>query len=263
MDFQGSGTPLTESGLGRVCEALGVTAPALWAVVTVETRGFGFLPERRPLILFERHVFHRRTNGRFTATAPNVSDPQAGGYIGGAAEYERLNAAIVLDRRAALESASWGIGQVMGFNHQVAGFDSAEEMVAAMLHDETNQLLAMAKFISGNGLDRALRRHDWASFAHGYNGAEYARNEYDRRLHAAHVELQKDFPDLRLRAMQAALLYAGFDPGRIDGVLGKKTRAALLAFQATHGLAQTGDQNSDTEARLFAVAFRDGSGALG
>jgi len=258
MEFQGTGTPLTESGLDRVCNALDVKAPALWAVVTVETRGFGFLQEKRPLILFERHIFHRRTNGRFAAIAPHVSDPIPGGYLGGALEYVRLHEAIALHRRAALESASWGIGQVMGFNHQVAGFSSAEELVAAMMHDETNQLLAMANFISGNGLDRALRRHDWVAFARGYNGPDFARNEYDTRLKAAHVELQESFPDLRLRAVQAALLYAGFDPGRVDGLFGKRTRAALIAFQTKQGLAPTGDANSDTEARLFAAAFPDG-----
>lgn len=263
MDFQGTGTPLNEAGLGRVCDALGVTAPALWAVVCVETRGFGFLPERRPLILFERHIFHRRTKGRFAAAAPEISAPHPGGYAGGAQEYARLQAAIMLDRRAALESASWGIGQVMGFNHRAAGFASAEEMVGAMLKDETSQLLAMAGFITGNGLDRALRKHDWAAFARGYNGAEFAKNRYDTRLAAAHTEFEREFPDLRLRAIQAALLYAGFDPGRVDGRLGKRTRSALLAFQARHGLPQTGDRNSDTEAGLLAVAFPDGSGVVG
>jgi hypothetical protein len=260
MDFQGTGTPLTEAGLDRVCNALEVDAPALWAVVTVETRGFGFLQEKRPLILFERHIFHRRTSGRFAAIAPHVSDPIRGGYLGGAAEYGRLEAAIALDRRAALESASWGIGQVMGFNHQVAGFGSAEEMVAAMLDDETKQLLAMANFIRGNGLGGALRRHDWTAFARGYNGPDFARNEYDTRLRGAHVEHQASFPDLRLRAVQAALLYAGFEPGPVDGLFGKRTRTALLAFQRKQGLAQTGDVSSDTEARLFAVAFPDGLG---
>jgi len=260
MDFQGTGTPLTEAGLDRVCNALDVEAPALWAVVTVETRGFGFLREKKPLILFERHIFHRRTNARFAAIAPHLSDPIPGGYLGGAAEYGRLDAAIALDRRAALESASWGIGQVMGFNHQVAGFGSAEEMVAAMLDDETKQLLAMANFIRGNGLGGALRRHDWTAFARGYNGPDFAKNDYDTRLKAAHLELQVNFPDLRLRAVQAALLYAGFEPGPVDGLLGKRTRAALLAFQTKQGLAQTGDANSDTEARLFAVAFPDGLG---
>ena len=118
----------------------------------------------------------------------------------------------------------------------------------------------MANFIRGNGLGGALRRHDWTAFARGYNGPDFAKNDYDTRLKAAHLELQVNFPDLRLRAVQAALLYAGFEPGPVDGLLGKRTRAALLAFQTKQGLAQTGDANSDTEATLFAAAFPDGLG---
>jgi hypothetical protein len=41
----------------------------LWLVVVVETWGCGFLPDRRPGILFGRHVFNAHTGGRFD-TAP-------------------------------------------------------------------------------------------------------------------------------------------------------------------------------------------------
>jgi hypothetical protein len=255
MEFQGAGLPLNETGLDRVCTSLGVAAPEVWAVVTVETSGFGFLPERRPRILFERHIFHRLTDGRFDAVAPDISNAARGGYAGGSAEYRRLEAAMRCDRRAALESASWGIGQVMGFNHQVVGFDTVEEMVAAMVRDEASQLAAMASFITHTGLDAPLRRRDWTSFARGYNGRDFAANHYDTRLAAAHANFEQNFPNLGLRSVQAALLYAGFDPGPIDGVVGRRTRAALRAFQAQHGLPQTGERDGVTEARLFAEAF--------
>jgi hypothetical protein len=35
------------------------------AVLTVETLGSGFLPDRRPRILFERHFFPSETKGAF------------------------------------------------------------------------------------------------------------------------------------------------------------------------------------------------------
>jgi hypothetical protein len=99
------------------CDRLGVKAAEIWAVLTVETMGSGFLPDRRPQILFERHIFRRETDGAFDATAPEVSSPAAGGYGAlGAHQYDRLGQAIRLDRQAALRSTSWGIGQVMGFN---------------------------------------------------------------------------------------------------------------------------------------------------
>ena len=70
-----------------------------------------------------------------------MSQPTAGGYgPAGVHQYDRLAAAISLYRDAALQSASLGLGQVMGMNFQAAGFDSVEDMVAAMVESEDRQL---------------------------------------------------------------------------------------------------------------------------
>ena len=114
MNFQSQGHPLSDEGLDQVCSALAVAAPQVWAVLAVETHGFGFLQDRRPQILFERHIFHKLTNGRYDARNADISNGKAGGYTGDAGEYARLEKALRLDREAALQSASWGIGQVMG-----------------------------------------------------------------------------------------------------------------------------------------------------
>lgn len=68
--FEGKGGALTENGLLKARRALGIDLPTLWAVMTVETRGCGFLPGRRPVILHERHIFHQRVDGRFNVRAP-------------------------------------------------------------------------------------------------------------------------------------------------------------------------------------------------
>jgi len=255
MKFRSSGRPLSDEGLARICSTLGVGAPEVWAVMTVETRGFGFLPDRRPQILFERHIFSRLTGGRFDAEHPDISDSGAGGYIGGAKEYPRLTQAMRLDKKAALQSASWGIGQVMGFNYEVAGFASVDDLVAAMVEDENAQLLAMANFIKGNNLAGALQRHDWAAFARGYNGPEYKKNDYDTRLAASHAKCKVSLPDLALRTAQSALLYLGIDPGGIDGVHGRRTRSALTLYQERSGLPKTGELDRETQSRLLAQAF--------
>lgn len=75
LEFAGRGVPMTALGLAECAETLGVHAPEVWAVLTVETRGCGFLPDRRPLILFERHIFHRETAGRHDAVAPDSASP--------------------------------------------------------------------------------------------------------------------------------------------------------------------------------------------
>lgn len=45
---------------------------------------------------------------------------------------------------------------------------------------------------------------------------------------------------------QILLYYAGYDPGRIDGVLGEKTEAAVYNFQEDQGLNPTGEWDEDT-----------------
>ncbi|MDT4841336.1 N-acetylmuramidase [compost metagenome] len=255
MNFQGKGRPLSDEGMDEVCDTLGITESEVWAVLTVETRGFGFLTDRRPQILFERHVFHRLTKGAHAAGNADISNPKAGGYIGGAGEYGRLEKAMQLDKTAALQSASWGIGQVMGFNFKVAGFASTDKLVAGMVKDENSQLLAMANFIKGNNLAGALQRNNWVSFARGYNGPEFKRNEYDARLAAAHAKFKVMLPDLSLRTAQAALQYLGMDPGPIDGIRGRRTFSALIRFQEQEGLAETGLLDQDTLERLVAKVF--------
>jgi hypothetical protein len=255
MNFQSQGRPLSDEGMDQVCSTLGVSESEVWAVLTVETRGFGFLQDRRPQILFERHIFHRRTQGRHDSGNADISNAKAGGYLSGPDEYTRLEKAMSLDREAALESASWGIAQVMGFNYEVAGFATIDAMVAGMVKDEDAQLLAMANFIKGNMLAGALQRQNWVSFARGYNGPEFKKNEYDTRLAAAHAKYKILLPDLALRTAQAALLYLGIDPGPIDGFRGRRTRSALTQFQEQSGLPDTGELDYDTESKLLAEAF--------
>src|SRR5579859_7176011 len=110
--FQGTAHAMSSDGLSSAAGLVGTHAAELFTVPTVETMGCGFLPDRRPQILYERHIFSRLTGGAFDDG--DISDPTPGGYgASGAHQYDRLNAAIAKNRAAALQSASWGIGQVM------------------------------------------------------------------------------------------------------------------------------------------------------
>ena len=255
MAFDGPGRPLTADGFTRICDTIECDAPTLWAVLSVETAGFGFLPDRRPRILFERHIFHKRTGGRFSAAHPDISNARRGGYASGAAEYPRLERALALDAAAALQSASWGVGQVMGFNHAPAGFATVHAMVDAMIESEDAQLMATASFICASNLARTLRTRNWAGFAKGYNGPAYAVNKYDTKLAAFHARYTDSSPDLRMRAAQAALLYIGLNPGPVDGLPGRRTRAAIKEFQVSQQRPRTGDLDPTTEALLIDAAF--------
>lgn len=253
--FASGGAPLSPGGVGRALDLLGATSSALWAVLSVETSGCGFLADRRPKILFERHVFHRLTGGRFDVRDPDVSAPTAGGYgPGGAHQYLRLQAAMVLDEGAALQSASWGLGQIMGFNHAAAGFNDARTMIDAFVGSEDAQLDGMAAFIAGSSMKRALANQDFTTFARLYNGPDFAKNNYDGklRLFCATYNVH-GAPDLLVRMAQVKLSYAGFDPGGVDGALGPLTRKALSAFQTAHGLPATGQADTATVTALEAV----------
>ena len=50
--------------------------------------------------------------------------------------------------------------------------------------------------------------------------------------------------------VQTALANAGYDPGKIDGRMGKQTREALKAFQKAHNLTANGKANKKTWALL-------------
>lgn len=229
--FSGSATPMSADDLATVLDILQTGAAELWSLLTVETAGCGFDASGRPRILFERHLFSRATQGEFDATHPDISNPQPGGYGNADDQYARLNSAIALNRAAALTSTSWGIGQILGLNAAQAGFQDVEEMVAAMMASEGRQLYAIAKFLKNGKLDTPLRQRDWAAFAFGYNGPNYAINHYDERLAVAYRNFTVNpMPDLCVRATQILLTYLGYQPGSVDGYAGKATNSALDAF---------------------------------
>ena len=53
------------------------------------------------------------------------------------------------------------------------------------------------------------------------------------------------------RQIQALLVYLGYDPGEVDGLRGKNTRRAVLAFQAQEGLEADGSPGPKTQAALL------------
>ena len=53
------------------------------------------------------------------------------------------------------------------------------------------------------------------------------------------------------RQIQALLVYLGYDPGEVDGIPGRNTRRAVLAFQAQEGLTADGRPGPLTQAALL------------
>ena len=165
---------------------------AIRAVVAIEAAGSGFLLKEktpaRPKILFEAHHFYKNTKVAVSKVRPDLAtrrwNPKL--YKGGSAEWNRLLDAMQFDPEAALLSASWGWGQVMGSNYKVSGCNSVQQMVVEAHKGEFEQLRHMLNFVKNNGLIPAMKSKDWAKFARGYNGPAYKKNNYDQKLAAAY-----------------------------------------------------------------------------
>src|ERR1051325_1662541 len=112
MDFPGAATPLSDADVIAQAASLAVEPAALWAVCDVESAGGGFLPDKRPKILFEAHVFGKLTQHRWDAAHPEISAPRWNRALygpAGAHQYHRLTRALGLYQGAAFEGASWGL----------------------------------------------------------------------------------------------------------------------------------------------------------
>jgi hypothetical protein len=185
---------LQQADLASAADRLGVPVAVVLAVNEVESRGEGFLSNGKPQILFERHIMYRRLASIAADRAadlarryPQIVNARPGGYIGGSAEHQRLAQARQVDDACALESASWGLFQIMGFHWQALGYASAADFASRMAADESAQLDAFVRFILADpDLHKALKARKWAQFARRYNGPNYAANLYDTKLARAY-----------------------------------------------------------------------------
>ena len=179
----------------RAATLLNCEPAAIKAVVAVESAGGGYNADGSIKILFEGHWFHRYTKGKFAQSDPDLCYPKwttkfyGKNYV---EENARLARAEKLDQHAAWLSSSWGLFQIMGFNHTLVGFKTVEEYVTAVKSSETAQLEAFCRYVQHSGLADELRDRRWADFARLYNGPEYKKNRYDEKLATAYARFAKE-----------------------------------------------------------------------
>jgi hypothetical protein len=169
--------------IGVLAARLGCDSKQLSAVAHVESGGSGFDVHGRPKILFERHYFHRLTQGRWSVC--DFSNREGGGY--GESSWDKLTAAACKDVDAAFSSTSWGKFQVMGAHWHALHYDSPLEMAYSTVSGEAAHYEMLARFIEANDLKPELRAlsadpSDCALFAKRYNGPGYKQNRYDEKL---------------------------------------------------------------------------------
>ena len=188
---------LTNEQIKDLANKHGIEYAGLKAVVEVEASGKGFIGDV-PKILYEPHIMHRLLTKKNYITIrnnlmeahPNLCYPRWGTYKYGAEsiQHRRLEIASQFNRDTALESCSWGLGQVMGFHWKSLGYESLQAFINDMYESEAKQLEAMIRFIKVNGLLLALKNKDWVKFARGYNGSGYAKNKYHIKLANAYAK---------------------------------------------------------------------------
>lgn len=184
----------------------------IFAVMQVEASGAAFFEDNRIKILFERHKFwknlikHGLDPRDYLVGNDDILSEKAGGYVYGMREYDRLERAVMINREAALESASWGMFQILGEHYKFMNFESVHDFINS-INDTADNVAAFLKLISGewnksgsalpqfSAID-ALRRHDATFFykmpltgsqvfAWKYNGWNFHAYKYDEQIDIA------------------------------------------------------------------------------
>ncbi len=174
---------VTSDDIEALAKRLGCTTKQIRAVAIVESGGAGYDDEGRPKLLFERHLFHRLTGGRYSIAG--FSNVKGGGYAD--CSWEKLSLAACRDPDAAFSSVSWGKFQVLGLHWKALGYSSPIDMAYSTVTGEAAHYDMLARFIEANRLNDelsslSLRPADCRPFARAYNGPEFEKFAYDDKL---------------------------------------------------------------------------------
>lgn len=236
-------------------------AAALKAIVWVESAGSIYWNVKGVnlcAIRCEGHYFDRILKKKDlakwkAARAAGLANPIVGGLknpSSWAARYALFERMRRIDEDAAIESTSFGVGQVMGANWRELGFKSAVEFMKTCQSSLKGQLEVMWRFIVKKGLIDEIQRKDWAGFAKVYNGPAYARNKYDTNMAKAYKQFSTGAVDSDIVLLQEGLKKLGFYKGKVDGLMGPQTRNAIKAFQNKAGLVVDGIPGTLTMEKL-------------
>lgn len=148
----------------------------LKAIIKVESGGVGFNTDGKIIIQFEPSWFKRFSNqSNFIIDNNKVGNQKE--------EWIAFNAAFKINPDAAMKSTSIGLMQIMGFHYLDLGFKTVGEMWDYAKASERNQVEIAIRFIKNNPkLFKAVKEHDFKTIAFYYNGSNYQKYNYDKRL---------------------------------------------------------------------------------
>ncbi len=180
---------------------LGIDPAAALAILMTEAGGGAFSDDGRMIIRFEPHIFYDRWGRSQEALfrrafrydpvrswdapgqhdrRPDPGQPWRPIHQNQDEEWRVFEIARRLDEELALASISMGAPQIMGFNHQLIGYESVQEMFHAFASSERRQLDSLFRFIDMNDLANTIRNGDFVHMASVYNGPAHAQAYADR-----------------------------------------------------------------------------------
>lgn len=160
-----------------------IAVSKLKAFIQVESSGKPFYSDGHPIVRFECLKFN-------TAIEENkkISCSTSTYKFGNAEDTgkEAFLRALKINEKLAIQTTSFGMGQVMGSNYNMVGYNSEEEFYKAMFLEQ-NQIKVFFQFIinkNGGIILQELQKEntDWAVVAKNYNGPKYKDNNYDVKL---------------------------------------------------------------------------------
>jgi len=196
--YIGAGKRISAEDFADIAQKNDIDYAALRAVCEIEARNYGFTSANALICLYEPHIAYKYTSGtkRAALIKAGLAYAKQGEKPYPKTSYPNIDkcAAIAGEEVAAL-STSWGLPQMMGFNHNACGYSTALDMVKAFAASEYNQVEAMVQFIKATpAMYTAMKKRDWATFAKYYNGPAYAKNNYDNKLAVAYAKWLKNAP---------------------------------------------------------------------
>lgn len=265
VPYKGTGKKILAADFAALAAEYGIEVPSLRAVMEVEARGSGFYKDGSVISLYEPHIAYKYA-GKYRQAL--VSKGLA--YESWKQDYpptslQRINdAAKYSTAEIAALSTSWGLGQIMGFNHEAAGFNSALDMVSSFAKGEVDQTRGMLNFIkSSPTMMKALKAKDWDTFARLYNGKQYKKNRYQIKLANAYAKwsapgnknkqtviidnlLDRGDKGENVYQLQIKLQALGYGPKNADKDFGKLTEDAVIKFQKDNKLKADGQAGTTT-----------------
>jgi hypothetical protein len=207
-------TRITPEQIREAARVHHLESALIHALIDVESGGSGFFSDGSVKILFERHILWNRLQtpgreinpSRLARAHPEWCgprwDPKQYPYGPILGQWPKVFSIITWAqqndpeewesyKKAALESCSYGLFQLLGYHYERTGFPSVYEFKHAMEESEARQMEIALLWMQKNGLLARLQHKDWPRFVQGYNGPANVA-VYTEKLKSAYEKWSKE-----------------------------------------------------------------------